>query len=202
MRSCEDIRPLLCRSVDYEVEPTEAIELAAHLGDCTACKIVLARRRRLAEMLERDLPDIPVDEDFVRTVMDTLPDGPPPRRARRGIKLAVTLCGIAGATGIAARPWVEGSGVSARMVLPGLDASGPDSLPHSLDVLGWAVGVLDAAVGRLGLAASVPSMIGDAAGLLAVSAGSVALFGCGLALAAGWLLHGARRRPGSVSTTR
>jgi hypothetical protein len=202
MARCEDIRPLLCRSVDHEVEPTEAFVLAAHLADCTACKIVLARRRRLAEMLERDLPDIPVGEDFVRAVMDTLPDGPPPRRARRGIKLAVLLCGIAGASGIAARPWLEGNGVSARMMLPGLESSPPDSLPRSLDVLGWAVAAVDAAVGKLALAASVPAGVADAASLLAVSAGSAAVVACGLALAAGWLLHGAWRRPGSVSTTR
>jgi len=51
---CEAIRPLLPRVADGEASPAEAMETACHLSDCTACRILLARERRLAEMLEED----------------------------------------------------------------------------------------------------------------------------------------------------
>jgi len=175
--------------VDHELEPGEAFGLAAHLADCTACKIVLARRRRLAEMLERELPDIPVDEDFVRTVMDTLPDGPPPRRKRRGIKLAVLLSAVASATCLAARPWNAVRPLSARVVLPGLDGSGPDALPRGFDAPGWAAAAVDALASGLDLGAFVPSSTFQATAVVAGTALGAALAACAILAAAGWVLH-------------
>ena len=105
MAGCAQIRPLLYPYLEREAGPGEAMDVASHLSDCTACKILLARKRRLGRMLEEGLEDsIPVGEDFVRSVMATLPDGPPPptpRSARkRGLKLAVWI-GLALATGLA-----------------------------------------------------------------------------------------------------
>ena len=82
MSSCCGIRPLLSHVVEGEVSPDEAMRVARHLARCTACKIALARERRLAELLEQDLEDLPVGEEFVQTVMDNLPHEPPPRRRR------------------------------------------------------------------------------------------------------------------------
>ena len=81
--TCDRIRPLLYRLAEQEADPAEAIEAARHLPRCTACKILLARERRLAVLLERELVDLAVDETFVREVMDTLPTAPPRRAALR-----------------------------------------------------------------------------------------------------------------------
>ncbi|HKQ59980.1 MAG TPA: zf-HC2 domain-containing protein [Candidatus Polarisedimenticolaceae bacterium] len=86
---CRRIRPLLDRVVEGEGDPVEAMRVAQHLGRCTACRILQARSRRLARILERGLPDLPVGEEFVRAVMSTLPEGPPPRSRQRGMKLAL-----------------------------------------------------------------------------------------------------------------
>ncbi len=83
MHSCDEIRPFLGRYNEREANPEEAIIVARHLSECTACRIQLARERRLAEMLSRELDDLPVGEDFVQSVMATLPKDPPTRRRRR-----------------------------------------------------------------------------------------------------------------------
>jgi len=93
MGKCEPVKPLLYRVAECDASPEEAMRVARHLPDCTACRILLARERRLAAMLEQDLQDLPADEEFVRSVMETLPADPPrPRarqRSRRGLKLAL-----------------------------------------------------------------------------------------------------------------
>lgn len=77
---CAAIRPLLYRVAEGEADPDEALRTARHLGDCTACRILLARERRLAELLEGEIEDrLPVDEGFVRMVMANLPHEPPRR---------------------------------------------------------------------------------------------------------------------------
>lgn len=92
MGSCERLRPELSRVADAEASPEEAMAVARHVSDCTACRIQLARERRLGSMLEQGLEDpLQVGEDFVQSVMDALPQGPPPvprRRKRRYLKLA------------------------------------------------------------------------------------------------------------------
>ena len=82
MKGCEPIRRVLFRIADGEATPDEAIGVARHLPDCTACRILLARERRLRKMLEHDLEDFPVGEDFVQSVMATLPQDPPPQPGR------------------------------------------------------------------------------------------------------------------------
>ena len=85
MDACEPIRPSLYRIIDGEADPAEAMCVARHISSCTACRILLARKRRLSEMLENDLEDLPVGEEFVHVVMSTLPEGPPPRLHRLGV---------------------------------------------------------------------------------------------------------------------
>jgi len=90
VKNCDDIRPLIAQQHEGELSPDEAIELARHMPKCTACRIVDARERRLAEMLSGELQDLPVGDDFVSTVMDTLPiDIPRCRRAK--LKLAARV---------------------------------------------------------------------------------------------------------------
>ena len=78
MSRCVSHAPLLSRVAEGEASPEEAMRAARHLSDCTACRINLARERRLAAILEDGLEDpLPVGEDFVRAVMDNLPAEPP-----------------------------------------------------------------------------------------------------------------------------
>ncbi len=98
MIDCERLRPILYRVPEGEASPEEAMRTAQHLSDCTACRILVARERRLAAMLERDLADpLQVGEDFVLSVMSSLPQGPPPssvpasreqEKTRRHLRLA------------------------------------------------------------------------------------------------------------------
>jgi hypothetical protein len=103
MASCEAVRPLIFKVSEQEASPREAMRVAHHLAACTGCKILLARERRLARMLEVDLLDIPVSDDFFNTVMASLPKDPPPAQAkeekkkhRHGLRLA-GLAGLIGA---------------------------------------------------------------------------------------------------------
>jgi predicted anti-sigma-YlaC factor YlaD len=92
MPECQQIRPLLGPVHEGEATPEEAILVARHISDCTACRILLARERRLMEILSRGLNDLDVSEEFVQEVMHTLPSDPPQkpitRKKRGGIKLA------------------------------------------------------------------------------------------------------------------
>ena len=90
---CDAARPLLPRIADGEASPAEAMLIAHHLNDCTACRILLAREERLAAILEDEFEDcVLVGEEFLRDVMANLPQEPPPRprakKARRHLKLA------------------------------------------------------------------------------------------------------------------
>ena len=93
MKDCALVLPLLARLAEREADPEEAMSVARHLPSCTACRIVLARERRLASMLE-GLQKLPVDEELVDAVMATLPSAVPHRRTagttvnRQGLKLA------------------------------------------------------------------------------------------------------------------
>lgn len=93
-RSCRDRLASLQRVAYGEADPRESIDVAEHLTECTACRILLARERRLAQALAVGLDDpLEVGEEFLSRVMDNLPMGPPPvrpgrRRDRRRLKLA------------------------------------------------------------------------------------------------------------------
>lgn len=111
MTGCRHLRPFIVRSVDGDLEPGEAFRLARHLTTCTACRIVLARESRLAEMLDRAADPVSVDESFFETVMASLPDRPVPptlelsreKRRKRGLRLAAWGAMAALGGGLAAR---------------------------------------------------------------------------------------------------
>jgi len=87
LASCQKLRPALAHVAEGEAGPDEALAVARHLSDCTACRILLAREVRLEQAL-RTLDDpVPVNEGFVDGVMGSLP--PQPRRRRRRVRLTI-----------------------------------------------------------------------------------------------------------------
>ena len=92
MKRCNLIAPLLPRVAEREARPDEALEVARHVEECTACRIRLAREHRLQQLLDDPLDSLPSAEDFVADVMSHIPAEPPPRprprKRRRGIQLA------------------------------------------------------------------------------------------------------------------
>lgn len=196
MNSCERLRPVLFRVSEAEASPHEAILVARHVSGCTACRILLARERRLGEILECQLHDrLPVGEDFVDAVMATLPEGPPPsRRAKRHLRL-LKLASMGGVGCFAflailqalptlhanlsldtpAAPALEGAGDALgslfgllRMALLIL-AAVSDTLPHAR---GFPSALLPAVLVTL-----LPVLLGAALGLCGLAAGTV--FGLG-----------------------
>lgn len=140
MDPCRSIEPILAGYADGEATPDDALRVARHLPDCTACRIRLARERRLAEWLEQDLVDLPVSEDFVDAVMRRLPAEPPARRRRRlelatlgGLALACVGAALAGLGGDVAAP------VAAGGFVPPLEA-GPAAAPLLAEALRAAGG--------------------------------------------------------------
>ena len=125
MSACERLRPVLFRIAEGEATPDEALLAGRHLPTCTACRILLARERRLAEMLEGLQDPVPVaSDDFVGSVMRSLPDEPPAARPRRLLKL-VGVAGAVGALGLlAARLATPALEAGSRLALPDLDAGG------------------------------------------------------------------------------
>ncbi|HJQ99458.1 MAG TPA: zf-HC2 domain-containing protein [Candidatus Polarisedimenticolaceae bacterium] len=111
MTTCDRARPLIVRSVEGELAPRSALRLARHVEACTTCRILLARERRLAQMLDGLDDVVPVDASFLDAVMASLPDRPSPtgpvptrrERLRRGLRLAGLCAGLVAGGGLAAR---------------------------------------------------------------------------------------------------
>lgn len=120
MKRCDPIRPLLYRVAEGEVAPDEAMRVARHVPGCTACRILLAREQRLAQLLESDLEDLNVDEAFVESVMATLPDKPSRTKARRGLKLAGLFGAVASTIALGGRGGFSPS--APDLQTPALDA--------------------------------------------------------------------------------
>jgi anti-sigma factor RsiW len=197
--ACKKTLPLLDRLADGEGRPDEALSAARHLSDCTACRIQLARRRRLAAMLDEGLVDsLPVGEEFVQEVMDNLPQAPPPapkrkRKRRRGLKLA----GLAGLVALA-RLAIGSQAATLEpqgglRLLPQLELPLGDGLAESvLRIGGVLMMVFDRlaaglpAVGGIGLGPAIPMI---ALALLALAAA------CGSAGALALSLTAAPRAP-------
>jgi anti-sigma factor RsiW len=190
---CDSIRPLLYRMAESEVNPEEAMRTARHLSDCTACRILLARERRLASLLEQDLEEpLQVGEDFVDSVMSNLPQEPPPapprnRKSRRGLKLAC-LAGLLAMVPVEA---LRAPLFSPRALLPSLPNFGVDSGAGLLESLGGLVGgallVIDA------LVTSMPSVPLPSLGLAAIGIALVIPLLTGLVGAAGILAFATHR---------
>ena len=179
---CERVRPLLHRFVEREAAPAEAIEVASHLSGCTACKIALAKERRLAALLERDLVDLPVGEEFLRAVMARLPQGPPPRRRRgkRALKLAClsALMGLSGS--LAWRQLAPAGADPPALPLPQLEF-GPETAVRGLgELLRWTLVAVETLLGR-GWPQPLPA-VGGVELLAAVAAGALAAAVAGAAV--------------------
>jgi len=144
-RSCRAIVPLLYRIAEGEARPDEAMRTARHLSDCTACRILLARERRLAAMLEEGLDDpLQVGEDFVREVMDTLPLEPPPaprpEKRKRRLKLASLAAWFALIPLLAlAAGAVDLPAGEMWQLIPELDAPAADGTAESAQRLGGLI---------------------------------------------------------------
>jgi anti-sigma factor RsiW len=188
--ACDGIRGLIFRTCEGEASPEEAMRLARHLPDCTRCRILMARERRLARMLELDLEDMPVGEDFVRSVMANLPGELPPepekRRARTGLKLA-GFSGLLALIGLQSLQLLQGlQTVSERAFpsgnspLPGLDAFLQDTtLRGVFEIAGWVLIALQSMGGSLGpLVPSLPTLAWSVGGLLVFAVG-ITLLGLG-----------------------
>ncbi len=181
MKTCEHFRPLLSRCAEGETDPGEALGVARHLAGCTACKIVLARERRLHEVLEGLHDPVSVDDEFSRLVMAALPAGPPPalkRGRRRGLRLAglvvLVSLGAAAAFRLATFPAPsEPLRLASRLDLEGGS--------RVLEGLGQLAGAAAAVIARV--AVGLPSRVLPAGADLRL--GLAGLFAVAAALAAG-----------------
>jgi anti-sigma factor RsiW len=188
MAECTQIRPLLYQYLEREAGPAEAMDVASHLSGCTACKILLARKRRLARMLEEGLEDsIPVGDEFVSSVMATLPDGPPPRRPivkrNRGLRLAA-LVGLLLTLGqTSAGRWPVSAGAWPSLALPNIDtAAGDWPFQGILDCVRWVAVTVETLTG--GSPFEVPlTGIGLAVGTTVALIGLVVIVGSSTVLA-------------------
>lgn len=170
MAKCERIKPLLYRVAERDAAPEEAMRVARHLPDCTTCRILLARERRLASMLEQDLEDLPADEEFVRAVMETLPAEPLPapptaKKNWRGLKLASLAALLYGGLLALSRGGVAPGHAGPGPSLPSLD---PQSAPGAGDSLLQLVYLAVAAVRSVAtqLPLDLPPLVGLFQGLL------------------------------------
>ena len=108
MPTCVELRPALLRVAEGDAGPDEALAVARHLSDCTACRILLAREVRLERALGSLDDPVPVNEGFLEEVMGSLPDRPPASRRKR---MRLTIAGGTGAillaafTAAARLPW-------------------------------------------------------------------------------------------------
>ena len=143
MNRCRRVQPWIVRSVDGDLHPDEALGLAKHVATCTACRIVLARESRLAEILDGADDGLSVDENFFGAVMASLPDRPVrptvelarKTRWRRGLRLASwAVVGAVGA-GLAAR--ALGS-LHLDMSAPAMPRFSPEDADGLISIIGSA----------------------------------------------------------------
>jgi hypothetical protein len=143
MIGCRRIRTWIVRSVDFDLEPAEALRMARHLETCTACRIVLARETRLAQMLDGADDACAVDESFFDAVMASLPDRPVrpavevSRRTRmhRGLRLAVWGAIAALGAGFVSRALTS---LHLDVAAPAMPRFTPDDTDGLISVIGSA----------------------------------------------------------------
>ena len=170
MVSCRTTRAIVPLTVDGEVGPEESFRLARHLPECTACRILLARERRLAAMLDAFEDGLLVDARFTEQVMSALPQEPLRAPAghlaklkRRGLKLA-GFAGLIGlGLGLLSRSGGLGIGSGTLPGLPRLTFEGMDSMLEALTGLVRLAVLALARVGS-GIQFEIPFLSG-AAGL-------------------------------------
>jgi predicted anti-sigma-YlaC factor YlaD len=143
MTGCRRIRSWIVRSVDHDLDPSEALRMARHLETCTACRIVQAREARLAQMLDGAGDPCVVDESFFDAVMAALPDRPirPPVevsrriRMRRGLRLAAWGSFAALGAGLASRALTS---LHLDFAAPAMPRFTPDDTDGLISVIGSA----------------------------------------------------------------
>ena len=190
MSACRRAHPLIVRSVEGELAPQDALRLARHVEACTACRILLARERRLAQVLD-GLDDVfAVDASFFDAAMASLPDRPQPAEAtaslrdrlRRGLRLAGLAAAVVGGGGLAARflPFLRFDLAAPAMPRFAGDETGWLSFVGSAaqwvrmtaQTVSWSI-PSGAVAGKLALALAVEAVLVGAAVALAMSAAAV-----------------------------
>jgi hypothetical protein len=161
MSECLDMRPLIDRISEGEATPEEALTLGRHLPGCTVCRILLAKARRLNEMVDEIGEPLDVDESFLTDIMDSLPDGPPQetiqagdRRSRRHlriVKILVTMSplGLLGA----GRSMFMGYPGSFRRIMDSGTILPPEGGTGITDSIREVLGIALAVAGKLGITA-------------------------------------------------
>ena len=201
-RDCRRWAPLLSRMAEGELSPDEAMRGAHHVSGCTPCRILLARERRLARMLEQGLDDpLHVGDEFVESVMARLPQEPPARvrRLRKAARRLLRLTGLAVLCAstlwlAAGRDPLPGDGRPARGLVAELDVPVNDGL---LDAAWRAGGLVTQVAGSLAeLAPAVPLRTLGLLGLCGAGAWVVVV--AGLAGGAALLAHA----PGGRASSR
>lgn len=173
MSRCRLERAWIVRSVDGDLEPSEALRLAHHLASCTVCRIELARESRLAGLLEGEGDALSVDESFFLRVMDSLPDLPSKpavpvarnARWRQGLRLAIFAVLAILAAGIAARALPS---LQLDVAAPALPRFAPD------DTGGW-ISLIGSAVQWIRMTAQSISWAGSPEGPVAWTIGALSL---------------------------
>ncbi len=156
MKTCERLRPLLSRFAEGEADPEEALGVADHLGGCTACKIVLARERRLHEALDGLGDAVSVDDEFSRLVMAALPAAPPLKASlarRRGLRLAGLLAVGSVGGALAVRLLGFAPGAEPWRLVSRLDLEGGSRVLDGLERLTCVAAAL---LGRIAAGVPVP----------------------------------------------
>lgn len=92
---CSSYRQLVSRYLDDALNEEERNELLLHLGQCSSCRLTLARYRRLEQRL-RQAPSTPVPPSCRRGLMDQAANDREPFRAR--LRLATTGLAVASVT--------------------------------------------------------------------------------------------------------
>jgi len=179
---CPKMRPLLALVVEGEGSPAETLRVARHVADCTVCRILLARERRLGRALDQLSDAMSVDDRFLESVMRALPEGPPPvtsrdncRRGRHGgLRLAGLggLVALGGAISVRTAQLLAGGGPD---LLPRLANPQAEGLAARLAEIGGAVVLVLDRIGAAGALVDLPALhaqavLGLAAGALTVVA--------------------------------
>jgi anti-sigma factor RsiW len=189
MTGCRRIRPWIVRSVDGDLQPGEALRLARHLTTCTACRIVLARESRLAEMLDGADDAFGVGESFFEGVMASLPERP--------VRPAVELSRETGSRrGLRLASWgaiaALGGGLAARIV-PSLrlDVAAPAMPRFTPDDTDGLITVIGSVAQWIRLTAQSVSWAGSSGAWGAWTIGAISLSAVLVALAALLTVSGA-----------
>lgn len=183
---CRSMSQLFGRIADGEATPQEALCAARHLSDCTSCRIILARERRLAAFLERGMSDpLQVDESFVDEIMARLPQGPPPPPKRKSKRHRLRLASYAGLLALFAWPTLDSTivgrfGNSAWSLVPRLAAPDADGFAEGSAHIG---GLVLLAMDRFATGMAIENhaahlaLLAVGAALISLSAGMAATVG-------------------------